>query len=68
MPVILDLSLDGNVLAFALAVSVLAGTLLGLVPALQSTRPDVAATLKAETGGPERRASPTHACASDLRS
>ena len=47
----LDLSLDWNVLAFTLGISVLAGALLGLVPALQATRPDVAATLKRETAG-----------------
>ncbi len=46
-----DLSLDGTVLAFTLGVSVVAGALLGLIPALQSTRPDVASTLKSETTG-----------------
>ena len=40
-PVTLDLRLDGNVLGFTFAVSVVAGALLGLVPALQSTRPVV---------------------------
>jgi predicted permease len=47
----LDLSPDSRVLAFTLGVSVLAGALLGLLPALQSTRPDVASTLKQETAG-----------------
>ena len=51
VPIELDLSLDWNVLAFTLGISVAAGTLLGLVPALQSTRPDVASTLKSETAG-----------------
>ena len=46
-----DLDLDGTVLAFTLGVSLLAGTVLGLVPALQSTRPDVIATLKEDTAG-----------------
>jgi putative ABC transport system permease protein len=46
-----DLDLDGAVLAFTLGISVLAGTALGLVPALQSTRPDVVATLKEDTAG-----------------
>ena len=41
-PVTLDLRLDGNVLGFTFGVSVVAGALLGLVPALQSTRPDAA--------------------------
>ena len=36
---------------FTLGISVVAGALLGLVPALQSTRPDVAVTLKSETAG-----------------
>ena len=47
----LDLSLDGNVLAFKLGVSVVTGALLGLVPALQSTRPDVAGALRGESAG-----------------
>jgi len=49
VPVELDLRLDWNVLAFTLGISVAAGVLLGLVPALQSTRPDLASTLKSET-------------------
>ena len=51
LPIDLDLRLDWNVLLFTLAVSVAAGALIGLVPALQSTRPDVASTLKSETAG-----------------
>ena len=51
MKLTFDLGLDGTVLAFTLGVSVVAGALLGLVPALQSTRPDVASTLKSETAG-----------------
>ena len=47
----LDVAPDGTVLAFTLGISVMAGTLLGLVPALQSTRPNVAGTLKSETVG-----------------
>ena len=50
-PVTLDLGLDGNVLGFTFAVSVAAGALLGLVPALQSTRPDVAGALRSENAG-----------------
>ena len=51
LPVALDLRLDGRVLAFTLGVSVLAGALLGLVPALQSTRPAVASALRSESAG-----------------
>lgn len=47
----LDLSPDSRVLGFTLGVSVVAGALLGLLPALQGTRPDVASTLKQETAG-----------------
>lgn len=42
---------DLRVLLFTLAVSVLTGLLFGLVPALQSTKPDVAPTLKDQVGG-----------------
>ncbi|MDX1383198.1 MAG: ABC transporter permease, partial [Thermoanaerobaculia bacterium] len=51
LPITLDLSLDTTVLAYALAVSVAAGVFLGLLPALQSTRPDLASTLKEEGAG-----------------
>ena len=51
IPVALDLRLDGRVLAFTLGVSLVAGALLGLVPALQSTRPDVSGTLRSESAG-----------------
>ena len=51
VPIDLDLSLDWSVLLFTLGISVAAGALLGLVPAIQGTRPDVASTLKNETAG-----------------
>ena len=41
---------DARVLLFALAVSCLTGIIFGLVPALQSTRPDLASTLKESAG------------------
>ncbi len=50
-PITLDLSLDRTVLGFSLLVSVGAGLLFGLAPALQSTNPDVAPTLRDETAG-----------------
>ena len=51
VPITLDLRLDRNVLAFTLGVSVVAGTLLGLVPALQSTRPNLSGVLRSESAG-----------------
>ena len=51
IPISLDLGLDGNVLAFTLSVSVVAGALIGLLPALQSTRLDLVSTLKSDTAG-----------------
>lgn len=51
LPITLDLSLDRVVLAFSVLVSVGAGLLFGLAPALQSTNPDVAPTLRDESAG-----------------
>ncbi len=51
IPVTLDLSLDPMVLGFCLMVSILAGVILGLAPAIQSTNPDVASTLRDESTG-----------------
>ncbi|HEY5908433.1 MAG TPA: ABC transporter permease, partial [Vicinamibacteria bacterium] len=42
---------DPRVAGFAVALSLLTGIVFGLVPALQSTRPDVFPTLKTESGG-----------------
>jgi len=50
VPIELDVSVDRTVLLFTLGVSLLAGLLFGLVPALQATNPDVARTLKDEAG------------------
>jgi predicted permease len=51
IPISLDLRPDWTVLAFTLAVSALAGAMLGIVPAWQSTRPDLVAALKSDTRG-----------------
>ena len=55
IPIALDLSPDWSVLAFTLLVSGIAGALLGLVPAWQSTRPDLVAALKSDTPGGGQR-------------
>ncbi|MCR4373768.1 MAG: ABC transporter permease, partial [Acidobacteria bacterium] len=44
--------LDWNVMAFAAALSLATGVLFGLFPALHSTRPDLATTLKGTAGQP----------------
>ncbi|MGH9936257.1 MAG: ABC transporter permease, partial [Blastocatellia bacterium] len=49
LPVELNLRLDLRVLAAALLLSLLTGLLFGLLPALQASKPDVAAALKDET-------------------
>jgi predicted permease len=52
----LHAELNWNVMAVTAALSVACGLLFGLVPAIQSTRPDVMPTLKnGRTGGPRRR-------------
>ena len=51
IPIALDLTPDWTVLAFTLGVSATAGALLGIVPAWQSTRPDLVAALKSDTRG-----------------
>ncbi|HKG48700.1 MAG TPA: ABC transporter permease [Pyrinomonadaceae bacterium] len=45
-PLALDVSLDWRVLLFSLAVSVTAGVIFGLAPALQATRPNLVGALK----------------------
>lgn len=55
-PITLDLTPDAGVLLATFGVSLLAGLIFGLVPALQSTNPDVAQTIKSETVGGGRPA------------
>jgi putative ABC transport system permease protein len=51
-PVNLSLPLDGGVIAFAIAVSLIAAVLSGLAPALQASRTDVVSALNADSQGP----------------
>jgi putative ABC transport system permease protein len=59
VPRLQDVSVNGNVLAFAAAVSILTGLLFGLAPALRSGRGQSVTTLtggeRSESGGPSRR-------------
>jgi predicted permease len=58
LPLALDPHLDWRVLAFALLLSLVTGLLAGVVPAFQSTRPDLVPALKAGAGsggGPRLR-------------
>ena len=54
IPLHFDFGVDLTVLSFSLAVSVAAGLLFGLAPALQATRPDLVSTLRDETAGAGR--------------
>ena len=51
VPITLDLGVDAAVAVFSIVVSVAAGLFLGLVPAVQGTRLDIATTLKDESAG-----------------
>jgi putative ABC transport system permease protein len=48
IPRLSEINIDSNVLVFTLLVSVLTGLIFGLIPALQSSKPDLNETLKAE--------------------
>ena len=50
VPMTLSAEPDWRILSFNLLVSLITGMVFGLVPALQSTRPDVAGTLKDQAG------------------
>ena len=51
LPPWMRISIDGRVLAFTFAVSILTGLLAGLLPALQASRPDLNELLKEGTRG-----------------
>ena len=57
IPVTLEISPDLRVLAFAVGLSLAAGLVCGLVPALQAARRDITDRLKAESAGSGRRRS-----------
>lgn len=46
LPRLAEVSIDGGVLLFTLAVALVAGLLFGLVPAIRASRPDLQSTLK----------------------
>jgi macrolide transport system ATP-binding/permease protein len=50
IPMTIDLSLDRRVLGFSLIISFLTGIVFGLIPALNSSNPDLVPALKAEAG------------------
>ncbi|HEV8040720.1 MAG TPA: ABC transporter permease [Bryobacteraceae bacterium] len=56
IPIYLDFTFDGRVLAYALGAAVFAGLMLGIVPALRGSRADLAAV--ARDGGQRSSASP----------
>ena len=56
----IDLQVDWRVLAFTLAVSIITGLLFGLLPAWQTTKPDVVPALKDQPGGGGSRGSRLH--------
>ena len=51
LPITVDVSPDATVLGFSVALTLLAGVLFGIVPAIQGTNPDVAPTLRDESAG-----------------
>jgi predicted permease len=54
IPLNIDISIDYRVLSFALAISVGASLLFGLVPALDASKPDLVSSLKGDARGMRR--------------
>jgi len=52
IPIVIDLRLDGRVLAFTLGTTFCAGLLAGLAPAIQALKPSVTADLRGEAVAP----------------
>jgi putative ABC transport system permease protein len=65
VPRIDEVSVDGRVLAFTLGIAVLTGLVFGLVPAFQTTKPDLNQSLK-EGGRDSRAGAGTHRLRSGL--
>ena len=55
LPIVVDLSLDYRVLAFAVAISLVTGVAFGLAPALKATRVDLVPTLRGDGDAADRR-------------
>jgi predicted permease len=56
LPIALDFTLDGRVLLFSFALSMLTGLVFGVAPALQTSRPDLVPALKQDALMPDARA------------
>ncbi|MFI5227416.1 MAG: ADOP family duplicated permease [Gemmatimonadales bacterium] len=55
VPLVVHPTLDGRVVAFALGITLLTAIVTGLLPALQSTKPDLVPALKLDAGATPRR-------------
>jgi predicted permease len=56
LPIALDFAVDGRVLLFSFALSVVTGLVFGVAPALQTSRPDLVPALKPDGFVPDARA------------
>jgi predicted permease len=55
IPLVVHPTLDGRVFAFAIGITLLTAIAMGLLPAVQSTRPDLVPALKLDAGATPRR-------------